>query len=65
MVNISMRFFEFTNAPSMQQNRVNTLKQQKERITTQLKAEKDKIKQQKATQQMIKATQQLAKLRNN
>lgn len=60
-----MRFYEFTKAPSMQQNKVDTLKQQKERISTQLKAEKDKMKQQKATQQMIKASQQLAKLRNN
>ena len=45
-----MRFYEFktTKPLTPQQARINALKQQKERASTQLKAEKDRQKNQKA-----------------
>lgn len=45
-----------------QQARIANLKQQKERVGMLLKAEKDRQKQQKATQQINKAQQTLRKL---
>ena len=44
------------------QARIASLKQQKERVGMLLKAEKDRQKQQKATQQINKAQQTLRKL---
>jgi hypothetical protein len=59
-----MRFYEFTTKPpTPQQARINQLKQQKERATTQLKTERDKQKKQKAIQAIQKNNQVLAKLR--
>lgn len=58
-----MRFYEFkTTTP--QQARINQLKQQKERVSAQLKTERDKQKKQKATQAIQKNTETLAKLNN-
>ena len=60
-----MRFYEFTIKPiTPQQSRINTLKQQKERVSTQLKTERDKQKKQKATQAIQKNNEVLAKLNN-
>ncbi len=60
-----MRFYEFkTNKPpTPQQARINALKQQKERASTQLKAEKDRQKKQKAVSAIQQNNQVLAKLR--
>lgn len=59
-----MRFYEFTTKPpTPQQARINQLKQQKERVSTQLKTEREKQKKQKATQAIQKNNQVLAKLR--
>ena len=57
-----MRFFEFKKPPTPQQNKINTLKQQKERVSTQLKTERDAQKRLKATQAIQKNNQVLAKL---
>jgi hypothetical protein len=61
-----MRFYEFktTKPLTPQQARINALKQQKERVSTQLKAEKDRQKKQKAVQAIQQNNQVLAKLRN-
>jgi len=56
-----MRFYEFkTTTP--QQARINSLKQQKERVSTQLKTEKDKQKKQKAVQAIQQNNEVLSKL---
>ena len=58
-----MRITEITNKPATpQQSRINQLKQQKERVSTQLKTEREKQQRQKATQAIQKNTQVLAKL---
>ena len=59
-----MRFYEFsTNKPSTpQQARLNVLKQQKERATKQLQAEKKRQKKQKALTAIQKNNAILAKL---
>ena len=54
-----MRFYEFKTA---QQNKIDMLKQQKERANTALKTERDRQKRLKATQAIQKNTQTLAKL---
>jgi hypothetical protein len=61
-----MRFYEFntTKPPTPQQSKINTLKQQKERASTQLKAERDKQKKQKAVSAIQQNNQVLAKLRS-
>ncbi len=60
-----MRFYEFktTKPLTPQQARINVLKQQKERASTQLKAEKDRQKKQKAVSAIQQNNQVLAKLR--
>lgn len=60
-----MRFYEFktTKPLTPQQARINALKQQKERASTQLKAEKDRQKKQKAVSAIQQNNQVLAKLR--
>lgn len=61
-----MRITEITNQPATpQQSRINALKQQKERASTQLKAEREKQQRQKATQAIQKNNAVLAKLNNN
>ena len=57
-----MRFYEFKTA---QQNKIDALKQQKERVSTQLNTEREAQKRLKATQAIQKNTQTLAKLRNS
>ncbi len=59
-----MRFYEFktTKPLTPQQARINALKQQKERASTQLKAEKDRQKKQKAVSAIQQNNQVLAKL---
>ncbi len=59
-----MRFYEFktTKPLTPQQARINALKQQKERASTQLKAEKDRQKKQKALSAIQQNNQVLAKL---
>lgn len=57
-----MRFYEFKTA---QQNRIDMLKQQKERANTALKTEREAQKRLKATQAIQKNTETLAKLNNN
>jgi len=59
-----MRFYEFkTIKPTTpQQARINALKQQKERASTQLKAERDRQKKQKAVSAIQQNNQVLAKL---
>ena len=60
-----MRFYEFTSKPiTPRQSLINSLKQQKERVSTQLKTERDKQKRQKATQAIQKNNEVLAKLNN-
>jgi hypothetical protein len=56
-----MRFYEFKTIKPLtpQQAKINTLKQQKERAGKLLKAEKDRQKQQKATQQIQQANKTL------
>lgn len=57
-----MRFYEFkTTTP--QQARINSLKQQKERVSTQLKTERDRQKKQKALSAIQKNNELLSKLR--
>ena len=58
-----MRFYEFkTIKPLTQgQSRINALKQQKERASTQLKAERTRQKQAKARDRVTKAEQALVK----
>ncbi len=60
-----MRFYEFktTKPLTPQQARINALKQQKERAATQLQAEKDRQKQQKALSAIQQNNQTLAKLK--
>jgi hypothetical protein len=60
-----MRIYEITAIKPLtpQQARINALKQQKERANTQLKAEKDKQKKQKAVSAIQQNNQVLAKLR--
>lgn len=62
-----MRFYEFnTPKPSTpEQSRINALKQQKERASTQLKTERTRQKQAKARDKIAKAQQALAKARLN
>lgn len=61
-----MRITEITNQPTTpQQSRINALKQQKERVSTQLKTERERQQRLKATQAIQKNTQVLAKLNNN
>lgn len=61
-----MRISEITiKPPNPQQSRINALKQQKERASTQLKTERERQKRLKATQAIQKNTQVLAKLNNN
>jgi hypothetical protein len=62
MLNISMRFFEFTTAPTQEKARLNALKQQKDRAATALKTERERQKKQKATTALQQANQTLAKL---
>jgi hypothetical protein len=59
-----MRFYEFKTIKPLtpQQSKINTLKQQKERANTQLKAEKDRQKKQKAVSAIQQNNQVLAKL---
>jgi hypothetical protein len=59
-----MRFYEFKTIkpPTPQQAHINALKQQKERASTQLKAEKDRQKKQKAVSAIQQNNQVLAKL---
>ena len=65
MLNIYMRITEITNQPaSPQQSRLNALKQQKERVSTQLKTERERQQRQKATQTIQKNNAVLAKLNN-
>ena len=62
-INMYMRFYEFTTkTPTAQQARINALKQQRERASTQLKAEKDRQKKQKAVSAIQQNNQVLAKL---
>ena len=56
-----MRFFEF-NTTTPQQTKINLLKQQKERASTALKAERDKQKKQKALTAIQKNNEVLSKL---
>jgi hypothetical protein len=56
-----MRFYEFKTA---QQNKIDALKQQKERVSTQLKTARDAQKKQKAVQAIQQNNATLAKLRN-
>ena len=61
-----MRFYEFKIIKPIQpltpgQSRINALKQQKERASTQLKAEQTRQKQAKARERVTKAQQALAK----
>ena len=59
-----MRLLEFTTPkpPTPEQNRIKSLKQQKDRAATALAAERTRQKQQKATQAIQKNNQVLAKL---
>jgi hypothetical protein len=58
-----MRFYEFSTKPlTPEQNRINSLKQQKDRASTALKTERERQKKAKATQQIQQANQLLAKL---
>jgi hypothetical protein len=60
-----MRITEITNQPaSPQQSRLSALKQQKERVSTQLKTERERQQRQKATQTIQKNNAVLAKLNN-
>ena len=60
-----MRFFEFTTAksPTPEQNRINSLKQQKDRAADALQAERGRQKKQKALANINKNNQILAKIR--
>ena len=50
---------------TLQQSNVDALKKQKERITTQIKNERDKQKKQSAIAKIANANQTLAKLRSS
>ena len=58
-----MRFYEFKTIKPLtpEQGRINALKQQKERASTQLKAERTRQKQAKARDRVTKAQQALTK----
>ena len=60
-----MRFYEFKTIKPLtpEQSRINTLKQQKEKASTALTAERTRQKQAKAQERLIKAQQALAKAR--
>ena len=60
-----MRFYECktTKLFTPQQARINALKQKRERASTQLKAERDKQKKQKAVSAIQQNNQVLAKLK--
>ena len=63
-----MRFYEFKTIKPIQpltpgQSRINALKQQKERASTQLKAERSRQKEVKAAERVRTAQQALAKAR--
>ena len=62
-----MRFYEFKTIKPLtpQQAKINTLKQQKERVSTQLKTEREAQKKQKAVQAIQQNNATLAKLRNS
>lgn len=61
-----MRITEITIKPlTPQQSRINALKQQKERASTQLKTERERQQRLKATQAIQKNTEVIAKLNNN
>ena len=62
-----MRFYEFKTIKPLTppQARINALKQQKERVSTQLKTERDTQKKQKAVQAIQQNNATLAKLRNS
>lgn len=62
-----MRIYELQTIKPLtpQQARVSALKQQKERASDMLKAEKDRQKQQKASQQIQQSNKTLADIRNN
>ena len=61
-----MRFYEFTTKPiTPQQAKINTLKQQKERVNMQLKTEREAQKKQKAVSAIQQNNATLAKLRNS
>jgi hypothetical protein len=58
-----MRFFEFsTKPPTPEQNRINSLKQQKDRAADALKTERGRQKKQKALANISKNNEVLAKL---
>lgn len=58
-----MRFIEFANKPlTPQQNRINSLKQQKDNVSKALKAERDRQKIAKAQQTLTTARQSLSNL---
>ncbi len=64
-----MRFYEFKTIKPIkpltpQQSKINTLKQQKERATTNLKAEKDRQKKTKALANISQNNAVLSKLNN-
>jgi hypothetical protein len=61
-----MRFYEFKTIKPLtpQQSKINALKQQKERASTELKTERDKQKKQKAVSAIQQNNQVLAKLNN-
>ena len=62
-----MRLLEFTTPkpPTPEQNRINSLKQQKDRAADALKAERTRQKQTKAQERVRTAQQALAKARVN
>lgn len=59
-----MRFFEFTTpkSPSPEQNRIKSLKQQKERASTALKTERERQVKAKQLGKIQQANQVIAKL---
>jgi hypothetical protein len=61
-----MRFYEFKTIKPLtpQQSKINALKQQKKRASTELKTERDKQKKQKAVSAIQQNNQVLAKLNN-
>lgn len=66
MLNKCMRIREITSKlPTPQQSRINALKQQKERVSNQLKTERERQQRYKAMQAIQKNTQVIAKLHSN
>jgi hypothetical protein len=61
-----MRFYEFKTIKPLtpQQSKINALKQQKKRASTELKTERDKQKKQKAVSAIQQNNQVLVKLNN-